>query len=186
MRRNQISTVARPRLSEPVCERDHRQGSDRASLTLLEYGDYECPYCGEAHPVVQGLQKAFGRDLRFVFRNFPLTDIHPNAMLAAEAVEAAALQGKFWPMHDLALAEQALLEPNIIPVWAAQVGLDLETFRTDLRRGTAARRVKEDLESGLRSGVDGTPAFFIDGQRYIGVPSYEALREALRGTTPSR
>ena len=183
MRRQQEFSVARPQSGALVSERDHVQGPERARLTLLEYADYECPYCGEAHRVVKRLQKGFGGDLRLVFRNFPLADIHPNAMLAAQAAEAAYLQGKFWEMHDLILEKQDLLEPGIIPIWAEQVGLDLEKFRTDIRRGAATGRIKEDLKSGMDSGVDGTPAFFINGERYLGVPDYETLREALRDTS---
>src|SRR6266850_6803673 len=106
-----------PRLTLPVSERDHAQGPATALLTLVEYGDYQCPYCGAAYPVVKRLQKTLGNKLRFVFRNFPLTQAHPYALIAAETAEAAALQGKFWEMHDLIYENQAELEPDILPVW---------------------------------------------------------------------
>src|SRR5205823_1984719 len=115
-------------LTPEVSKRDHAQGSADAPVTLLEYGDYQCPYCGEAHPVVKRLQKALGKRLRFVFRNFPLTEAHPYALIAAEAAEAAALQEKFWEMHDLIYENQPDLEPDILPVWAEEVGLDLPKF----------------------------------------------------------
>src|SRR5712675_1010486 len=119
-----------PRLTLPVSERDHAQGAANAPLTLVEYGDYQCPYCGAAYPVVKRLQKKMGKNLRFVFRNFPLTQAHPYAMVAAEAAEAAALQGKFWEMHDLLFEQQASLAPAAIPLWARRIGLDLEEFGT--------------------------------------------------------
>src|SRR4029077_9150426 len=111
-----------PQLALPVSERDHRQGPDSAPLTLVEYGDYQCPYCGAAYPVVKRLQKKMGKNLRFVFRNFPLTQAHPYAMVAAEAAEAAALQGKFWEMHDLLFEQQRSLSPDVIPQWAKNIG----------------------------------------------------------------
>src|SRR5258708_12350274 len=118
-------------LTPPVLARDHVEGSEDAPLTLVEYGDYQCPYCGAAYPVVKRLQKALGKKLRFVFRNFPLTQAHPYALIAAEAAEAAALQGKFWEMHDLLFEQQTFLEPDIIPLWAKKIGLNLEKFGND-------------------------------------------------------
>src|SRR3974377_1140926 len=115
-------------LSPPVSERDHVSGSPRAKLTLVEFGDYQCPFCGAAYPVVKQLQGDLGNTLRFVFRNFPLTQAHPYAMIAAEAAEAAALQGKFWEMHDLIYENQEALEPEILLTWAQRAGLDVETF----------------------------------------------------------
>src|SRR5216684_4044487 len=112
-------------LTMSVSERDHMQGPADAPLTLVEYGDYQCPYCGAAYPVVKRLQKTLGNKLRFVFRNFPLTQMHPYALVAAEAAEAAALQGKFWEMHDQIYEHQEFLEPDILPAWAKKIGLDL-------------------------------------------------------------
>lgn len=169
-------------LSPPVSERDHAQGRADASVTLVEYGDYQCPYCGGVYPVVKRLQKAFGRKLRFVFRNFPLTQAHAYALIAAEAAEAAALQGKFWEMHDLIYENQADLEPDILPVWAEEAGLDLAEFGSALKQGVVTKRIKEDLASGIRSGVNGTPSFFIHGTRYDGPPDYDSLKEALEPT----
>src|SRR5689334_8658846 len=140
-------------LTLPVSERDHAEGPTDAPITLLEYGDYQCPYCGMAYPVVKQLQKKLGKKLRFVFRNFPLTQAHPYAMIAAEAAEAAALLGKFWEMHDIIYENQDELEPDILPVWAEQLGLDVEEFGTAIKEGQATTRIKQDHVSGIRSGV---------------------------------
>ena len=166
-------------LTPPVSARDHVEGRTDAPLTLVEYGDYQCPYCGAAYPVVKRLQKASGKKLRFVFRNFPLTQAHPYAMVAAEAAEAAALQGKFWEMHDLIYENQAELEPDVLPAWVQKLGMDLEEFGTAIRRGEITKRIKEDRMSGIHSGVNGTPCFFINGARYDGPADYEPLRMAL-------
>jgi protein-disulfide isomerase len=167
------------RLTQPVSGRDHAEGPVDALLTLVEYGDYQCPYCGAAYPVVKRLQKSLGKNLGFVFRNFPLTQAHPYALIAAEAAEAAALQGKFWEMHDLLFEQQTLLKPDIIPVWAKRMGLNLEKFAGDIKQGLVDKRIKEDRQSGIRSGVNGTPTFFINGTRYDGSPDYASLLEAL-------
>ena len=170
-------------LTPPVSERDHAQGRAGAPVTLVEYGDYQCPYCGAAYPEVKRLQKALGKRLRFVFRNFPLTQAHPYALIAAEAAEAAALHGKFWQMHDLIYENQADLEPDILPAWAEKVGLDLDEFGTAIQQGVVTKRIKEDRMSGIRSGVNGTPSFFIHGTRYDGPSDYDSLRVALEQTT---
>jgi len=166
-------------LKPPVSERDHAQGPADAPITLVEYGDYQCPFCGAAYPVVKRLQKAFGRKLRFVFRNFPLTEAHPFAMVAAEAAEAAALQAKFWEMHDLLYENQAQLQPEALMGWARELGLDLEKFGAAIQKGDVSKRIKEDRRSGISSGVNGTPCFFISGERYDGPWSYDLLRAAL-------
>src|SRR5271157_1493158 len=139
-------------LTPPVSARDHAEGSADALVTLVEYGDYQCPYCGAAYPVVKRLQKTLGKKLRFVFRNFPLTQSHPYALIAAEAAEAAALQGKFWEMHDLLFEQQTFLEPEMIPLWANRIGLDIEKFKNDVRQDVVENRIKEDRQSGIRSG----------------------------------
>jgi protein-disulfide isomerase len=167
-------------LTPPVSERDHLQGLADARLTLVEYGDYQCPYCGAAFPVIKDLQNALGKELRFVFRNFPLTQSHPYALIAAEAAEAAGVLGKFWEMHDLLYENQPLLEPDILPSLAEQAGLDREKFGTAMKRQEVARRIKEDRRSGIASGVNGTPCFFINGTRYDDLPDYESLLEALK------
>jgi len=167
-------------LTQPVSAHDHAEGPADAPLTLVEYGDYQCPYCGAAYPVVKRLQKTLGKKLRFVFRNFPLTQAHPHALIAAEAAEAAALQGKFWEMHDLLFEQQTLLKPEIIPSWAKRIGLSLDQFGNDIKQGVVEKRIKEDRQSGIRSGVNGTPTFFINGTRYDGSPDYDSLLAALQ------
>ena len=166
-------------LSQPVSAQDHAEGPGNAPLTLVEYGDYQCPYCGAAYPVVKRLQKRFGKKLRFVFRNFPLTQAHPYALIAAEAAEAAALQGKFWEIHDLLFEQQTLLKPDIIILWAKKTGLNLEQFGNDVKQSIVEKRIKEDRQTGIRSGVNGTPTFFINGTRYDGSPDYDSLLAAL-------
>ena len=166
-------------LTQPVSARDHVAGSADAPLTLVEYGDYQCPYCGAAYPVVKRLQRVLGNKMRFVFRNLPLTQAHPYALIAAEAAEAAALQGKFWEMHDLIYEQQALLKPDIIPLWAEKIGLNLERLSDDIAQGIPEKRIREDRRSGIRSGVNGTPTFFVNGARYDGRPDYNSMLEAL-------
>jgi protein-disulfide isomerase len=168
------------KLTQPVSARDHAEGPADAPVTLVEYGDYQCPYCGAAYPVVKRLQKTLGKKLRFVFRNFPVTQSHPYAFIAAETAEAAALQGRFWEMHDLLYEQQAALRPDIIPQWAEKIGLDLDKFRNDVKQGgVVEKRIKEDRQSGIRSGVNGTPTFYINGTRYDGPPDYDSLLAAL-------
>ncbi len=166
-------------LTPPVSGRDHAEGASDAPVTLVEFGDYQCPACGAAYPMVKQLQKALGKKLRLVFRNFPLTHAHPYALAAAETAEAAAMQGKFWQMHDLLFERQALLEPGVLASWAQEAGLDLEKFKADLEHGDVMKRIKEDRMSAIQSGANGTPTFFIDGVRYDGMPDYDSMREAL-------
>lgn len=166
-------------LTMPVTERDHIQGNPNAPLTLLEYGDYECPYCGAAYPIVKQVQKRMGDRMRFVFRNFPLTQIHPHAEQAAEAAEAAGGQGKFWEMHDTLYEHQDALDALHLVAYAADLGLDVEQFEEDLAAHTYAGRVREDFLSGIRSGVNGTPTFFINGQRHDGSYDLPTLLAAL-------
>ena len=175
-----------PTLTRPVSPRDHAEGPADAPLTLVEYGDYQCPYCGAAYPVVKRLQKTLGKRVRFVFRNFPLTQLHPYALIAAEAAEAAALQEKFWEMHDLLFEQQTLLKPEIIRVWAKKIGLKLEQFETDIKQSVVEKRIKEDRQSGIRSGVNGTPTFFINGTRYDGPADYNSLLVALESPSAPR
>jgi protein-disulfide isomerase len=166
-------------LSPPVCDRDHIEGRASARLTLVEFGDYQCPYCAAAYPIVKRLQRDLGSKLRFVFRNFPLIQAHPCAMAAAEAAEAAALQGKFWEMHDVIYENQDQLDPSILPLWAQQLRLDVNEFRKAIKDGLVTQRIKDDRKSGIRSGVNGTPCLFINGVRFDGAADYEQLREAL-------
>jgi protein-disulfide isomerase len=167
-----------------VSKRDHVQGPAGASIELVEYADYECPYCGQANRVIQAVQSALGARLRFVFRNFPLAELHPHALSAARVAEAAALQGRFWPMHDLLFAHQDALDDGDLLRYATALDLDIDTLSDDLAE--AARRVDEDLDSGERSGVRGTPTFFVNGQRFDG--DWRDARElvaALEGSQPS-
>ena len=173
-------------LTQPVSARGHAEGPANAPMVLVEYGDYQCPYCGAAYPVVKRLQKKLGKKLRLVFRNFPLTESHPYALIAAEAAEAAALQGKFWEMHDLLFEQQALLKPEIIPSWAKRIGLNLEQFENDIKQSVVEKRIKEDRQSGIRSGVNGTPTFFINGTRFDGPPDYNSLLTALESALELR
>ena len=155
-------------LKPPVGAGDHIQGDPHAHVTLLEYGDYECPHCGAAHPVLKQVMKKVGKGARFVFRNFPLSQAHPHAQQAAEAAEAAGAQGKFWEMHDLLFEHQDALETEDLIDYAKQLGLDTSKFATDLRHGTYAAKVKSDFSSGVRSGVNGTPTLFVEGIRLDG------------------
>ena len=160
-------------------ERDHIRGPEEASVTLVEYGDLECPYCGRAELVVRELLADFG-DLRYVWRHLPLNDVHPHAQLAAEASEAAAAQGRFWDMHDLLLANQDALALRNILNCAVELGLDMEKFKGHLRKRKGAARIAEDVESADLSGVSGTPSFFINGHRHQGAYDIETLTKAVK------
>ena len=160
-------------------DRDHVQGPAQAAVTLLEYGDYECPYCGAAYPIVKEVQARMGDRLRFVFRNFPITTSHPRAEQAAEAAEAAAGQGRFWEMHDLLYEHQSRLGDTALHGYAEQLGLDVESFDKELAEHVHAARVHEDFVSGVRSGVNGTPTFYIDGARHDDSYELETLLAAL-------
>jgi Na+/H+ antiporter NhaA len=161
-------------------ERDHIRGPDDAPVTLVEFGDFECPYCGMAEPVVRELLADFGDDLRYVFRHLPLSDVHPHAQLAAEASEAAAAQGAFWPMHDLLFQHQGELEPKDLVGYAVELGLDVERFREELRRRAYAPRVAEDVDDADASGASGTPTFFVNGRRHQGAYDIATLSAAVR------
>ena len=161
-------------------ERDHVRGPVRgAPVTVVEYGDFECPYCGRAEPVVRELLRDFG-DVRYVWRHLPLNDVHPHAQLAAEASEAAADQGAFWEMHDLLLEHQDALRPRDLIGYAEQLGLDVARFTDDLRTNAGAARVAEDVDSADLSGVSGTPTFFVNGRRHYGAYDIATLSAAVR------
>jgi Na+/H+ antiporter NhaA len=160
-------------------ERDHVRGPIGAPVTVVEYGDFECPYCGQAEPVVRELLRDFG-DVRYVWRHLPLNDVHPRAQLAAEAAEAAAEQGAFWEMHDLLLGNQDALRPSDLIAYAEQLGIDIERFTEALRAHTGAARVAEDVDSADLSGVTGTPTFFINGRRHYGAYDIATLSAAVR------
>jgi Na+/H+ antiporter NhaA len=160
-------------------ERDHIRGPKKDALvTLVEYGDFECPYCGQAEPAVRGLIREFG-ELRFVFRHLPLTEVHPHAQLAAEAAEAADLQGAFWEMHDMLMDHQGALTTKDLIGYAASIGCDSDKFAADLRKHVGAYRVAEDVDSADLATVSGTPTFFINGIRYYGAFDLDALKEAV-------
>lgn len=175
-----MATNISPKLVMPVSERDHVYGPANAPVTLVEYGDFECPYCAAAHLIVIQIQEAMGDQLRFAFRHFPLTQIHPHAQAAAEASEAAAAQGHFWEMHHLLYENQPMLGPVSLVRYAEQLGLDADRFVHELEEGVYRERVHEDFMGGVRSGVNGTPAFFINGVRYDGSWDIPPLLEALR------
>jgi protein-disulfide isomerase len=159
--------MAEARLTVDVTREDHIQGDD-APVTLLEYGDFECPHCGRAHGIVKDVQREMGDKLRFVFRNFPLSQSHPHAKKAAEAAEIAASQGKFWEMHDMLYENQDRLSNRDLTAYATQIGLDVNKFDDDLMNGRFREKVESDFMSGIESGVNGTPTFFINGVRHEG------------------
>jgi protein-disulfide isomerase len=168
-------------LTVPVSEqRDHVQGSADAPATLVEYGDYECPYCGASYPIVKEVQAAMGDRLRFVFRNFPISTSHPHAEQAAEAAEAAAAQGRFWEMHDLLYEHQSRLEDQDLRGYAEGLGLDVERFDRELADHVHAARVRDDFMSGVRSGVNGTPTFYVNGVRHDDSYDRDTLLAALQ------
>jgi Na+/H+ antiporter NhaA len=161
-------------------DRDHIRGPDDAPVTLVEYGDFECTYCGQAEHVIRELLSSLGADIRYVWRSLPLNDVHPNAQLAAEAAEAAAAQGKFWEMYDTLLSNQGSLRPRDLAGYAAQLGLDTDRFEDELRRREYAPRVSEYVASADESGVSGTPTFFINGRRHYGVYDIDTLTEEVQ------
>ncbi|WP_396450474.1 Na+/H+ antiporter NhaA [Actinomadura sp.] len=167
-------------LAAPVDpDRDHIRGPARAPVTVVEYGDFECPYCGQAEEVIRELLAGYG-DVRYVWRHLPLTDVHPQAQLAAQASEAAAAQGAFWEMHDLLLAHQDELQPRDLVRYAAELGLDVDRFRADLRAHKGADQIAEDVDSADLSGVSGTPTFFVNGRRHLGAYDIEGLTAAVK------
>jgi protein-disulfide isomerase len=173
-------------LTMPVSEdRDHIQGPADAPVTLVQYGDYECPYCGAAYPIIKEVQARMGERLRFVFRNFPISTSHPHAEQAAEAAEAAASQGKFWPMHDILYENQKNLRDEGLRAYAEQLGLDIEVFDKELAEHVHAERVHEDFMSGVRSGVNGTPTFYINGARHDDSYDMQTLLAALEQAAAS-
>ena len=177
-------TYLPPHLTLPVGERDHAEGPADARVVLVEYGDYQCPYCGAAYPVVKRVQEELGNALRFVFRNFPITNAHPQAQWAAETAEAAASQGKFWPMHDFLFEHQRLFGDDApFAQYETKLGLDAVRIGREVAGHAHLARIEEDFMSGVRSGVNGTPTFFINGTRYDGPAEFESMVEGLRGAT---
>jgi protein-disulfide isomerase len=166
-------------LTPPIGSRDHILGSADAPVTLVEYGDYECPYCLRAHPIVASILRRLGDSIRFGFRHFPLSQAHPHAQSAAEAAEAAAGAGKFWEMHDQLFQNQNALENEDLIGYAARIGIDPDQVAQALATHVFAARVRQDFISGVRSGVNGTPTFFINGLRHDGPWDEATLLEAL-------
>lgn len=171
-----------PMLTPPVNNNDHVLGPHKALVTLVEFGDFECPYCGMAYPIVKDVIKEFGNDLRFAFRHFPLSEIHPHAEKAAEAAEAAAAQvkSKFWPMHDMLYENQDALDDMALLQYVEALDLDMEIFATALEQGTYRPKVEGHFMCGVYSGVNGTPTFFINGRRHQGSYDFETLSQAIR------
>jgi protein-disulfide isomerase len=170
------------RLRIPVSADDHIQGDLLAVAVLVEYGDYQCPYCGEVHPVVKQLQRMFGADLCLVFRNFPLNEAHPEAETAAETAEFAGAYGRFWEAHDALFENQNALSPMLYPELAKTLGLSAQELLQSLEQETFRGRVRADFLGGVRSGVNGTPTFFINGWRYDGAPYLEELAQAIESS----
>ena len=171
------------RLTPPLSDRDHLLGPADAPVTLVEYGDYECPYCGMAHPIVASILQQMGDELRFAFRHFPLTRVHPHAEHAAEMAEVAGFQGKFWLMHDLLFQNQHALDDQSLIAYAAQIGIDSQGAASALQSHRFAQRVRDDFMSGVRSGVNGTPTFFINGIRHDQPWDEPALLAALQSSS---
>jgi protein-disulfide isomerase len=183
---NGMRTGSTTQLILPVSSRDHIKGPRNAPVTLVEYGDDECPYCGQVYWYLKEVEETLGDLLCFVFRNFPLASVHPHAEHGAEAAEAAGAQGKFWQMHDVLFERQRALEDQHLVAYAAEIGLDVPRFIQEMTEHRYADRVREDFLSGVRSGVNGTPTFFINGERYHGSFDSRSLLAALRGVAEEK
>jgi protein-disulfide isomerase len=170
---------ARIPLTLPDPERDHISGSAGGLIRLLEYGDYECPFCANAQPIVKEIQRRLGDDLLFAFRHFPLTNIHPHSEHAAEAAEAAGTQKNFWGMHDALFENQRALDDQDLATYAAELGLDETRLIREVTASVYAPRIREDFKSGVRGGVNGTPTFFINSERYDGTFDLKHLLDTL-------
>jgi protein-disulfide isomerase len=167
-------------LAVPVNERDHTLGLANAPVTLVEYGDFECPHCGRAYSLVEGIRRFMGDNLRFVYRHFPLAEAHPHAQHAAEASEAAGAEGKFWEMHHMLFENHDALDDGDLMLYASQIGCDVKRVAEELVAGVYTKDVRDDFRGGVRSGVNGTPAFYINGFRHDGGWDYASLVGALR------
>jgi protein-disulfide isomerase len=166
-------------LKVPVTPSDHIRGSSTAPVTLLEYGDYECPMCGAAHPIVEELREHFGENLRFAFRNFPLTEVHPHALAAAEIAEFAGSHQRYWEMHDGLFEHQEQLGPELYVALAQALGLSTNALDRSLEANEYLAKLRDDFRGGVRSGVNGTPCFFIDGTRHDASWAFDDLAEAI-------
>ncbi len=163
-----------------VSDQDHRTGNLKAKIVLVEYGDYQCPHCGIAHPFTKKLLQKYSQDLLFIFRNFPLQEMHPQALISAQAAEAADKQEKFWEMHDAIFEHQNMLSANNLLLFAERLNLDIEKFSKDWKSKNVLSRVEADFDGGIRSGVNGTPTFFLNGNRLESYnETYESLARAV-------
>ena len=167
------------KLTPPVNKNDHVQGSPDAAIILVEYGDYQCPHCAAAHPIVKEIQKRLGKNLSFVFRNFPLSNVHELAVPAAKVAEAAGRQNKFWQMHDMIYENQMQLSGHSLLTFAEDLRLNSSELKRDLADKSLLEKIESDFESGMRSGVNGTPSFFINGYKYNGGYDFDSLYSAL-------
>lgn len=168
------------RLRIPIGPEDHVLGRADARITLVEYGDFQCPFCAAAYGEVNELQRALGPTLRFAYRHFPITQSHPYALPAAEAAEAAGAQGRFWDMHQILFERQGEIHPDAFPEFAAEIGLDVDRFVRDLVENRFLAKVRRDFASGVRSGVNGTPTFFVNDVRHDGQPTAESLLRTMK------
>jgi protein-disulfide isomerase len=164
---------------------DHSQGAAEAPVTIIEYGDFECPYCGKAYPLLKRLREELGDQIRLIYRHFPLNSVHPHASVAAQAAEAAGAQGKFWEMHSMLFEHQDALENVDFDQYALRLGLEVYRFRADLSSERFSRRVQRDFESGTRLGVRKTPTLFVNAVKYDGPLEYEPLLKAVRAAAQS-
>jgi protein-disulfide isomerase len=164
-----------------INDRDHIQGNANASTTLVEYGDFECPHCGAAYPVIKEVQKRQGDKLRFVFRNFPISQAHPHAAHTAYAAEAAGKQGKYWEMHDMIFENQNALEDENLVSYAQRLNLNIDQFKIDMSSKEIAQKVSDDFTSGVRSGVNGTPTIYINGKRFDEECEVDLIIKAIEG-----
>jgi protein-disulfide isomerase len=171
-------------LQFPVDGNDHAKGSPDAAVTIVEYGDYECPFCRASEPIVEALDQALGSNLRLVFRHFPVTNLHPHAERAAETAEAAGAQGKFWEIHRILFANQEALEDADLRRYADSLGLDMQRYDAEMEEHIYRHKVRQDLLEGLQTGVRGTPTFFIDGERLDGPPDLQEMLRLVRQKHP--
>jgi protein-disulfide isomerase len=167
------------KLIVPPNKEDHIQGDIDRNIILVEYGDFECPHCGEAYPIVKEIQKIEGNLLGFIFRNFPLSEVHPHALHAAYAAESAGKQDKYWEMHDLLLKNQEALKDENLKAYAEKLNLDIPQFLKDMESKEIAKKVQDDITTGAKSGVNGTPTFFINNIRFDGPFKLKALLKAI-------
>jgi protein-disulfide isomerase len=172
------------KLKPPVDARDHMRGDPKSAIILVEYGDFQCPHCGAAYPIVKQIEKKYSKDLAFVFRQFPLSESHPFAVAAAVASEAAAIQGRFWEMHALLFEYQSRLSAATILHHAKTLELDMVRFEKDIQDPTLFKKVDASFESGILSGVNGTPSFFINGIKYNGSYDFNSISEAIAVELP--